>query len=125
MFVGAILALLANFAFLLLIRSAFDHSAQVAGQREQTIRALEHLRQEAELLRRLVRAYTATGSTKYLLTYYDIYAIRQGDKATLDVPDPTAFWEDRLVHERPQPLPEQGSKQSLIERMKALQLSSD
>lgn len=67
MFVGAILALLANFAFLLLIRSAFDHSAQVAGQREQTIRALEHLRQEAELLRRLVRAYTATGSTKYLL----------------------------------------------------------
>ncbi len=125
MFVGAILALLANFAFLLLIRSAFDHSAQVAGQREQTTRALEHLRQEAELLRRLVRAYTATGSTKYLLTYYDIYAIRQGDKATLDVPDPTAFWEDRLVHERPQPLPEQGNKQSLIERMKALQLSSD
>ena len=30
-------------------------------QREQTLRAVEQLRRETDLLRRLVRAYTATG----------------------------------------------------------------
>ncbi len=125
MFVGAMLALMANFAFLLVIRSAFDNSAQVAGQREQTTRALEHLRQETDLLRRLVRAYTATGNAKYLLTYYDIYAIRQGEKGDPAVGDPSAFWEARLIHQRLEPLPATGDKLPLLARMKALNLSAD
>ncbi|HIV69505.1 MAG TPA: response regulator [Candidatus Aquabacterium excrementipullorum] len=127
MFVGAILALMANFAFLLVIRSAFDNSAEVAERREQTTRALERLRQETDLLRRLVRAYTATGKAQYLLTYYDIYAIRQGEKGDPAVGDPAAFWEARLMRQRTEaePLPEKGAGLSLLARMKALNLSAE
>jgi len=125
MFFGVILALMANFAFLVLIRSAFETSPQVAQQREQTAHALESLRLETDLLRRLVRSYTATGDVNYLLTYYDIYAIRQGDKSAPATQDASVFWEDVITRRRPHALPENGPRQTLLEPMKALKLSDD
>jgi signal transduction histidine kinase/DNA-binding response OmpR family regulator/HPt (histidine-containing phosphotransfer) domain-containing protein len=125
MFLGVILALMANFAFLVLIRSAFETSPQVAQQREETARALENLRLETDLLRRLVRSYTATGDVNYLLTYYDIYAIRQGDKGAPAEQDASVFWEDVITKRKPHALPENGPRQTLLERMKALNLSND
>ncbi|RZK99738.1 MAG: hybrid sensor histidine kinase/response regulator [Rubrivivax sp.] len=125
MFLGVILALMANFAFLVLIRSAFETSPQVALQREQTAHALENLRLETDLLRRLVRSYTATGDVNYLLTYYDIYAIRQGEKSAPAEGDASVFWEDVIAKRKPHALPERGQRQTLFERMKALNLSVD
>ncbi len=124
MFLGVILALMANFAFLVLIRSAYETSPQVALQREETGRALEHLRLETDLLRRLVRAYTATGDVNYLLTYYDIYAIRQGEKAAPAVDDISVYWEDVIARRRPHVRSDGGGTPlSLLNRMKALHLS--
>ena len=123
MFLGVILALMANFAFLVLIRSAYETSPRVALQREQTTRALEQLRLETDLLRRLVRAYTATGDVNYLLTYYDIYAIRQGEKAAPSTNDISVYWEDVIAKRKPHALPDGGARVSLVERMKALNLS--
>ena len=123
MFLGVILALMANFAFLVLIQSAYETSPQVALQREQTGRALEHLRLETDLLRRLVRAYTATGDVNYLLTYYDIYAIRQGEKSSPSVDDVSVYWEDVIAKRRPHVRAEGGTRLSLLDRMKALNLS--
>ncbi|CAH0352869.1 Sensor histidine kinase RcsC [Aquabacterium sp. CECT 9606] len=123
MFLGVILALMANFAFLVLIRSAFETSPQVALQREKTTRALEQLRAETDLLRRLVRAYTATGDVNYLLTYYDIYAIRQGEKAGPGTDDVSVYWEDVIAKRKPHALSETGTRASLMDRMKALNLS--
>ncbi|MGH6648612.1 response regulator [Aquabacterium sp.] len=125
MFLGVILALMANFAFLVLIRSAFETSPQVALQRERTAHALENLRLETDLLRRLVRSYTATGDVNYLLTYYDIYAIRQGEKGAPAEGDASVFWEDVIAKRKPHVLPQQGPRQTLLERMKALNLSAD
>jgi signal transduction histidine kinase/DNA-binding response OmpR family regulator/HPt (histidine-containing phosphotransfer) domain-containing protein len=125
LFLGVILALMANFAFLVLIRSAFETSPQVALQREQTTRALENLRLETDLLRRLVRAYTATGDVNYLLTYYDIYAIRQGEKSAPTQRDASVFWEDVIAKRKPHLPPEEGPRQTLLDRMKALNLSAD
>ncbi|MBA4108700.1 MAG: hybrid sensor histidine kinase/response regulator [Leptothrix sp. (in: Bacteria)] len=123
MFLGVILALMANFAFLVLIRSAFETIPQVALQREKTTRALEQLRAETDLLRRLVRAYTATGDVNYLLTYYDIYAIRQGEKAGPGTDDVSVYWEDVIAKRKPHALSEKGARASLMDRMKALNLS--
>jgi len=125
LFLGVILALMANFAFLVLIRSAFETSPKVALQREQTAHALENLRLETDLLRRLVRSYTATGDVNYLLTYYDIYAIRQGDKSAPAERDASVFWEDVIARRKPHELPESGPRQTLLERMKALNLSAE
>jgi two-component system sensor histidine kinase/response regulator len=125
LFLGVILALMANFAFLALIRSAFETIPQVALQREQTSHALENLRLETDLLRRLVRSYTATGDVNYLLTYYDIYAIRQGDKSAPAERDASVFWEDVIARRKPHELPQGGTRQTLFDRMKALNLSAD
>ena len=116
------LALMANFAFLVIIRTAFQASEQASAQREQTVAAVEQLRQETDLLRRLVRAYTATGDVNYLLIYYDIYAIRQGEKPPPTDGDDAALWEEVIARQRPRPALKTGQPQSLVARMKALKL---
>ena len=123
LFGAVLLALMANVAFVGLIRSAFESSTAAATQREQTLRAVEQLRRETELLRRLVRAYTATGNTQNLLTYYAIYAVRQGDKPVPDAADLVTFWEEAVASGRPPALPAEGPRASLVDRMKALKVS--
>ena len=59
LFLGVLLALLANFVFLILIKRADDSATRAAAAREETVLAVEKLRRETEMLRRLVRAYTA------------------------------------------------------------------
>ena len=66
LFLGVLLALLANFVFLILIKRADDSATRAAAAREETVLAVEKLRRETEMLRRLVRAYTATGQPNYL-----------------------------------------------------------
>jgi signal transduction histidine kinase/DNA-binding response OmpR family regulator len=125
LFVGVLLALGANFAFLVLIRGANDSTAQAAAAREETVRAVDKLRRETELLRRLVRAYTATGRPNYLLTYYEIAGIHRGEKAPPEVDDTTVYWEDAIAAPKSHAQPATGERHSLVERMKALHLSPD
>ncbi len=80
LFLGVLLALVANFVFLTLIKRAYDSTNRAAIAREETVRAVDKLRRETEMLRRLVRAYTATGKANYLLTYYEIVGIHLGEK---------------------------------------------
>ena len=55
LFLGVLLALLANFVFLILIKRADDSATRAAAAREETVLAVEKLRRETEMLRRLVR----------------------------------------------------------------------
>ena len=80
-FVLVVAALLANFAFLLLIRTAYLSAEQAAQRRSDTLRLVSELQNEAVMLRRLVSAYTSSGAPRYLLYYYDMLAIREGRKA--------------------------------------------
>jgi two-component system sensor histidine kinase/response regulator len=124
-FVIVVMALVANFAFLMLIRQAYQ-SAEEAGQRRtDTMRLVSGLQHETALLRRLVSAYTATADPRYLLYYYDVLAIREGSKPPPAANDPILYWEEVIAGLRPHKLPDKQQGESLLTRMQALDVSDD
>ena len=80
-FAIVLLVLGANAMFLVLITRAYDTVVAAQGHRQTALALANELQQETEQLARLVRAYTATGESRYLLYYYDILEIRQGEKS--------------------------------------------
>ncbi len=126
-FVLVVAALVANFVFLLLIRTAYLSAEQAGQRRAETLRLVSDLQNESLLLRRLVSAYTGTASPRYLLYYYDLLAIREGSKpqpASLgdsgDTGDALLYWNEVIAGLRPHALPEGVPGRSLRSRMQAL-----
>jgi len=124
-FVIVVMALVANFAFLMLIRQAYLSAEQAGQRRTDTLRMVAGLQHETALLRRLVSAYTATADPRYLLYYYDVLAIREGSKAPPEADDPTLYWEEVIAGLRPHNLPPGQPGLSLLERMQALDISDE
>jgi len=119
-FVLVVAALLANFAFLLLIRTAYLSAEQAAQRRSDTLRLVSELQNEAVMLRRLVSAYTSSGSPRYLLYYYDMLAIREGRKSPPPGTDPVLYWNEVIAGLRVHALPSGEPKLSLQARMNEL-----
>ncbi len=126
-FVLVVAALVANFVFLLLIRTAYLSAEQAGQRRAETLRLVSDLQNESLLLRRLVSAYTGTAAPRYLLYYYDLLAIREGSKpqpASLgdsgDTGDALLYWNEVIAGLRPHALPEGVPGRSLRSRMQAL-----
>ena len=126
-FVLVVAALVANFVFLLLIRTAYLSAEQAGQRRAETLRLVSDLQNESLLLRRLVSAYTGTASPRYLLYYYDLLAIREGSKPqpaslgdTGDTGDTLLYWNEVIAGLRPHALPEGVPGRSLRSRMQAL-----
>jgi len=124
LFLGVLLALAANFVFLILIKEAYDSTTRAAVAREETVRAVDKLRRETEMLRRLVRAYTATGQPNYLLTYYEIVGIHLGEKPQPVAEDSIVFWEEVIADPKKHAVSSNGPRSPLVDRMKALNLSA-
>lgn len=116
-FAGWTLALLINVLFLLAITSAFSNAQRATDRRTESLGVVDALRHETELLGRLVRAYVATANPRYLLYYYDILAIRQGEKSGPKFDQNNLFWEDVIAGRRPYEIPRTGPPQSLMQRM--------
>ncbi len=119
-FVLVVAALLANFAFLLLIRTAYLSAEQAAQRRSDTLRLVSELQNEAVMLRRLVSAYTSSGAPRYLLYYYDMLAIREGRKAPPQGVDPVLYWNEVIAGLRVHALLPGAPKLSLQVRMDEL-----
>lgn len=124
-FLMVVMALLANFIFLMLIRQAYLSAEQAVQRRTDTMKLVSGLQHETALLRRLVSAYTATADPRYLLYYYDVLAIREGSKPPPAVDDHSLYWEDVIAGRRPHQLPAGQKGVSLIQRMQALDISED
>ena len=122
-FVMVVAALAANFAFLMLIRTAYLSAEQAAQRRSETLRLVSDLQNESVLLRRLVSAYTSTGAPRYLLYYYDMLAIREGTKPQPVARDPVLYWNEVIAGLRGHALPEGMAGVSLRARMQALDFS--
>ncbi len=122
---GVVLALAANFAFLMLIQRAYQGAQQVAALRTDTLRLVTQLRDETTLLRRLVSSYTASGDPRYLLYYYDVLGIREGRKPALTAPDPTLYWEEVIAGRRAHQMPAGQQGVPLSQRLEALQVSQE
>ncbi|WP_169805905.1 ATP-binding protein [Azohydromonas lata] len=112
-------ALAANLLFLLAIGAAFDSARLAALRRDQAMGLVGEVHHETDRLARLVRAYTATADARYLLYYYDILAIRQGEKQPPDPAD-RLYWDQVIAGLRPHRLPGGGPGLPLAERMRRM-----
>ncbi len=123
-FALVLVALAVNFAFLMAIGSAFRDNLATQQRRAQSTEVVDDLRHETELLGRLVRAYTATAEARYLMVYYDILAIRAGEKPHPSGDDPALYWEHVVAGTQPHRLPEDGHRESLALRVQRLDFTA-
>ena len=120
-FFGALLlALGVNALLLVLITKAYDAVAEAQDHRQNALALAIDLQQETEQLTRLVRAYTATGAPRYLLFYYDVLAIREGQK-----PPPLNYkrgdyWGNVIAGREQHRIPADGPRRSLEDQMRTL-----
>ena len=122
---AVILALCANAIFLLMIQKAHDSVVVAQEHRQQAMSLANELRQETELLTRLVRAYTSTGEPSYLMYYYDILAIREGTKPKPENYVSEAYWDRVIAGEISHHFPENGVGFSYLARMRSLGFSNE
>ncbi len=115
-----LLMLGSNAVFTLFVWNAHTRLGEVQELRQRALTLVQTLRQESELLARLVTLYTNSGDPRFLLIYYDILAIREGDKPAIDHPRPIIYWEQVIAGDSTHQLPTDGARQSLRERMRSL-----
>ncbi len=113
-----LLMLSANTLFMVLIQQAYSGVVQTQAHRQKSIALVNELYQETEQQIRLVRAYTITGESRYLFYYYDILAVRQGEKAAPNSLNPITYWDNVIAGKIQHNLPQNGPKLSLENRMK-------
>jgi serine phosphatase RsbU (regulator of sigma subunit) len=108
-----------------MIKKGYDGVVNVQDHRQRAMLLTNELRQETEQLTSLVRAYTSTGQTRYLTYYYDILAIRQGEKPLPEKYSPGIYWDMAIAGEiMPEFLPGK-ERHSLLDRMKSLGFSDE
>jgi signal transduction histidine kinase/CheY-like chemotaxis protein len=109
-----------NGVFTLFVWTAHVHLGEAQDHRQRALVLVQTLRQESELLARLVGLYANSGEARFLLAYYDILGIREGDKPALATANPNIYWEQVIAGEVEHQLPTDGVSQSLRERMRSL-----
>ena len=118
-FALVLLVLGANAMFLVLITKSYDAVVAAQNHRQGALELANELHQETEQLARLVRAYTATGESRYLLYYYDILAVRQGEKPAPADFNPNSYWDDVIAGRIKHSIPKDGVKRSVTDLMKS------
>ncbi len=118
--VGVLLVLGTNMACIVLIDQAYNRMMAAQEHRQESIQVSNELQQETEQLTRLVRAYTITGEPRYLFYYYDILAVRQGEKPAPTMFNPATYWDDVIAGRIQYAPPTQGERHVLKDRMRAL-----
>ena len=118
-FAVVLLVLGANAMFLVLIKQSYDAVVSAQAHRQQALALASELQQETEQLARLVRTYTSTGESRYLLYYYDILAVREGEKAAPAQFDPASYWDDVIAGRIRHVLPPDGARRSVSDLMKS------
>ena len=118
-------ALAANALLLVLIKQSYDTVVAAQEHRQSALDLANELHQETEQLARLVRAYTATGEPRYLLYYYDILGVRQGEKVAPANFNPKSYWDDVIAGRIKHSIPKDGDKRSVADLMKSQGFSDD
>ncbi len=92
---------------------------------QQVLFLTRSIRQESSLLEMLVRAYTSTAEPRFLMYYYEIVGVRNGEKKPPENYDPDRYW-DSVIAKRTEhkTFSEEGGV-SLQERMKRLNFSDE
>ena len=99
--------------------SAYNEAYSAARHRQESLVLMNGVRQEVDLLSRLVSSYVSTANSRFLIYYYDILAIREGSKAAPDGASAT-YWEQVIGGLRTHVPPPPGPGVALIERSSRL-----
>jgi len=124
-FLAMLFVLAANGLFLVFIKQAYDDVVVAQDHRSQALKLANEFHQETEQLARLVRAYTITGETRYLLYYYDILGVREGEKPVPENFNSRTYWDDVIAGRIQHSIPQEGVKRSLADLMKSLGFSEE
>ncbi|WP_375748451.1 response regulator [Vibrio sp. HN007] len=116
------LSLFFNSYALINVKSAYDDVVEAQIHRQESLSLTNDLRTETSQLAQLVRLYTATSESRYLFYYYDIIAIRNGEKAPPVNYVPAIYWDDVIAKERNHSTLDVGGT-SLYTRMEGLGFS--
>ena len=84
--------------------SSFNNAADHERHRQSSLALMSDIRHEVDLLGRLVNSYVSTANPRFLHYYYDILAIREGNKVRPEV-FPPAFWDEIIASSKPYVLP--------------------
>ena len=112
-----------NLGLLLVVHQAGEVTAQAVARRDAAQSQVDELIQETDLLSHLVQSYTTTGKTLYLSVYYDMLAVRQGERPAPTGDDPISYWRDMVAGRREAAVAPQGERRSLLNRMRSLQFN--
>ena len=123
MFAALLLAIVANLALALIIQRTERAAGAAHEQRLEAHRFVEQMLQENDLLAHLVQSFTTTANTRYLTYYYDILAVREGQRPSPDTRDPALYWREVIAARRPHHLPETGTARTLTATMEAMDFS--
>ncbi|MFO1298493.1 MAG: histidine kinase dimerization/phospho-acceptor domain-containing protein, partial [Rubrivivax sp.] len=104
---------------------AFNADRQARQRHEVTLAFVDDLRHESDRLGRLVRAYVSTANARYLRVYYDILAVRTGEKAAPLADDVDRYWENVIAGRAADALPAQGPGVPLAERARRLDFDAE
>lgn len=112
-------------AALWLVAAAFGKVEDALAKRQATLALTSELSGLTELSTRLVRAYAATGDSRFLMYYYGIADHRNG-KTAAPAADPVAYWE-RVIGglQQPAPAAEQPTGKSFHLRMRDAGFSAE
>ncbi|MBQ0945409.1 response regulator [Ideonella sp. 4Y16] len=113
-------ALLVHGLFLLVIMRAYSDAGEAAVRRDAALKVVDDLHHETNRLSMLVRSYVDTAHPRYLRYYYDILAIRQGEKPAPDDAN-GLYWEQVVAGQREHRLPEGQRGVSLQAHLRQLQ----
>ena len=113
-------ALCANGIFAFKVVKSHDATAAANLHRQQAIALVLELQREVGHLARFVRAFTTTGEIRYLNYYYDILAIRNGEKAIPDGYWSSAYWDEVVAGNLMHSIPPAGVRKSFRARMDEL-----
>lgn len=108
--IAAVLVLSLNAVLIVLVKQAYEQVVGAQWHRQQSRALTEELQQEAEQLGTLVRAYTVTGKARYLTYYFDILAIRDGEKIAPANFNPATYWNEVIAGRIDYQLPTSGVK---------------
>jgi len=121
---GIFVALVINGAILLHVHQLHTQTLAAQENRQHALTISRNIQEETAALSRMVRAYTTSAETRYLTYYYDIIAVRQGQKAAPEEYSPT-YWAEVIAGRRAHALPKDKPGLSLQERMKTQGFSTE
>ncbi len=99
------------------VYSAHQASTKAQQNRQEAMQLVYDFRVQTLQLSKLVKAYIATSETRYLMYYYDLIGIREGNKATPPGYDPSVYWDLVIAAKIPHVIPLDGKSVSILEQM--------